>query len=121
MRVEMVMRGIFVVAIGAVVTVCQAAENRADYLREIQPILRERCFACHGAWKQKAGLRLDTVGGMLRGGDSGAVITRGDASKSILLDRVSAADVAERMPPEHEGDPLSVAQIALLRACHDVR
>jgi hypothetical protein len=112
----MITRGIFIVAIGAVATVCQAAENRVDYLEEIKPILRERCFACHGVWKQKAGLRLDTVEGMLRGGDSGAVITRGDASKNILLERVSAADVTERMPPEHEGDPLSVAQIALLRA-----
>ena len=112
----MITRGSFIVAIAVLATVWQAAENRVDYLREIQPTLRERCFACHGGWKQKAGLRRDTVEGMLRGGDSGPAITRGNASTSILLDRVSAADVAERMPPEHEGNPLSVAEIARLRS-----
>ena len=112
----MITRGSFIVTFAVLVTACQAAENQVDYLREIQPILRERCFACHGGWKQKAGLRLDTVEGIIRGGDSGPAITRGNASTSILLDRVSAADVAERMPPEHEGNPLSVAEIARLRA-----
>ena len=32
-----------------------------DYAREVKPLLKERCYSCHGALKQKAGLRLDTV------------------------------------------------------------
>ena len=31
-----------------------------DYAKDIKPLLKERCYACHGALKQKAGLRLDT-------------------------------------------------------------
>ena len=32
-----------------------------DYVREVKPILARRCYACHGALKQKSELRLDTV------------------------------------------------------------
>jgi len=97
------------------ISVSRAAEDRVDYPTQIKPILRERCYACHGALRQKSGLRLDTVGFVLRGGRSGAVVTPGDASKSLLLHRVSATDAAERMPPEHDGEPLSSEQIALLQ------
>ena len=31
-----------------------------DYARQVKPILKQRCYACHAALKQKAGLRLDT-------------------------------------------------------------
>jgi hypothetical protein len=85
-----------------------------DYSRDIKPILKERCFACHGALKQEAELRLDTAALISKGGDSGPAIKAGDAADSLLLARVSADDEAERMPPE--GMPLSTAQIALLRA-----
>ena len=40
------------------------AAEPVDYLRDIKPILRERCYACHGALKQKAKLRLDTAAGL---------------------------------------------------------
>ncbi len=92
----------------------RAAE--VDYLKHVKPILRERCFSCHGALKQKGGLRLDTAMSILEGGDTGPVVTPGDAAASLLLERVTATDIAERMPPEHEGEPLSPEQVGLLRA-----
>jgi hypothetical protein len=98
-----------------VASVCLAADADVDYLKQIKPLLRERCFGCHGALKQRGGLRLDTVGLIIRGGDSGAVITPDDPSNSTLLERVAATDASERMPPEHEGDPLSPEQVKLLR------
>ena len=85
------------------------------YLVRIKPLLRSRCYSCHGSLKQKAGLRVDTVGLMLRGGDSGPAVVKGAAGESLLLERVSAGDAAERMPPEHEGQPLTAEQVALLR------
>lgn len=91
----------------------RTADDRVDYLKQIRPILRERCIACHGALKQKAGLRLDTAALAIKGGDSGAAIEPGDADASLLLARVSATDDAERMPPE--GEPLKPEQIAALR------
>ena len=106
-----------VVAFGANLpaSACPASDDTVDYLRQIKPILRERCFACHGALKQEGDLRLDTFNLMIRGGDSGAAILPGDPSESILLQRVTATDVDERMPPENEGDPLSAKQVKLIR------
>ncbi len=91
------------------------AKEPVDYQQQVKPMLRQRCFACHAALKQEAGLRLDTVASMLGGGDSGAVIVRGKPDKSLILKRITAMEIAERMPPEHEGEPLGAAQIKLLR------
>jgi len=89
------------------------AADPVDYAREIKPILKERCYACHGALKQKAKLRLDTVRRMTAGGTSGPAVAPGDAG-SLLLERVTDADESSRMPPE--GKPLTSQQIALLKA-----
>ena len=90
-----------------------------DYLGEIRPLFRERCFACHGALKQKGGLRLDTVERMRRGGDSGPAFVARDASASALVQRIEARDAGERMPPEHEGELFSPEQISRVRAWID--
>lgn len=90
-----------------------SGEDRVDYLRQVKPLLAEKCYSCHGARKQKAGLRLDTAVAAKRGGESGAAIAPGDAEGSELIRRVTSGDDAERMPPE--GKPLKPEQVALLR------
>lgn len=91
-----------------------ALADVTHYERDIKPLLKARCYACHGALKQEAGLRLDTGSSIRRGGDSGAAVMAGQPDESRLLERVSANEATERMPPE--GEPLSAAQIELLRA-----
>jgi hypothetical protein len=87
--------------------------SAADYESEIKPILKSRCYACHGALKQEAGLRLDTAQLIRTGGDSGPALQPGHPESSLLLHKISAADPTVRMPPE--GEPLTAAQIALLQ------
>ncbi|MGD9855937.1 MAG: PSD1 and planctomycete cytochrome C domain-containing protein [Planctomycetaceae bacterium] len=89
------------------------ADDTVDYTRDIKPILRERCYACHGVLKSESGLRLDTAAFALAGGDSGPVIVPEDAELSLVLARITAEDLSERMPPE--GEPLTPAQITLIR------
>ncbi|MDA1052739.1 MAG: PSD1 and planctomycete cytochrome C domain-containing protein [Planctomycetota bacterium] len=91
----------------------RATAADVDYLREVKPILHERCFACHGALKQEGGLRLDTGSQIRQGGDSGAAIEPGKSSESLLVARVAAESADERMPPE--GKPLTPDQIELLK------
>ncbi|MFN0053543.1 MAG: PSD1 and planctomycete cytochrome C domain-containing protein [Planctomycetales bacterium] len=91
-----------------------AAAEPVDYLREIKPILKARCFACHGALKQQSGLRLDAGTLIRQGGDSGAVVVPGKPDESLLLERVAAEGASERMPPE--GEPLKPEQIEQLKA-----
>ncbi|MEQ9410970.1 MAG: DUF1553 domain-containing protein [Fuerstiella sp.] len=85
-----------------------------DYERDIKPLLHQKCAACHGALKQEAGLRLDAASLIRQGGDSGAAIMVGDAAGSLLVHRVTAEDVDERMPPEGEGEKLTPEQLQLL-------
>ena len=86
-----------------------------DYLREVKPILAAHCYTCHGAIKQKGGLRLDTVGLMTEGGDHGATLIPGKAGDSLLLKHVLGEKGFKRMPPEHDGEALKPAQVAVLR------
>jgi hypothetical protein len=88
--------------------------DNVNYERDVKPVLNARCYACHGALKQEAGLRLDTGVLIRQGGDSGAAISDGQIDDSLLIHRVSAKEPGERMPPE--GEPLSAEQIEMLRA-----
>jgi mono/diheme cytochrome c family protein len=81
-----------------------------DYRKQIQPVLRERCYACHGALRQNAKLRVDSGAAMIAKG----VIAPGKPDASELLARISSKDEETRMPPE--GLPLKPEQIALIKA-----
>jgi hypothetical protein len=89
------------------------AGDPIDYVRDVKPLLKARCYSCHGALKQKAQLRLDTAALLLKGGKHGPAARPGDAAASRIVERVSATDETERMPPE--GAPLTEKQVALLR------
>ena len=89
-----------------------------DYSRDVKPVLSKRCYACHGALKQKAGLRLDTAALMKKGGDSGPAIEPGSSEDSLVISAVTGSE-GWRMPPESEGAPLSADEIALLKAWID--
>ncbi len=85
----------------------------ADYLHDVKPVLKARCYACHGALKQKAGLRLDTAAMIRQGSKEGPIVISGDAPNSRLFHRISATSKDERMPPE--GEALKPAQVAAIR------
>ena len=94
---------------------CATRDDNIDlYLSSVKPLFQSRCFACHGVLKQEANLRLDTVASMLAGGDNGEAIQPNNATKSLLVQRVSAKEDSMRMPPE--GEPLLPAQIDAIKA-----
>jgi hypothetical protein len=96
-----------------------AAAPPVDYARQVKPILAARCTSCHGAVRQKAGLRLDTAQLIRRGGEHGPAIEQRKSSESLLIKRVTGAEGWDRMPPESEGDSLADAEVAVLRAWID--
>lgn len=91
-----------------------AADQSVNYVRDVQPILRAKCYRCHGAAKQEGGLRLDTAPLARRGGDSGSAIDTKEVAASLLIKRVTATAESDRMPPD--GTPLSAQEIDLLRS-----
>lgn len=88
----------------------QAAESSA-FEKHIRPLLVEKCQSCHGAGKQKAGLRLDSRAGWQAGGESGPAIMPGQPDKSLLIQAVRGADGVKLMPPDGK---LTDREIALL-------
>ncbi len=103
------------VVVGFIVS--SAAFAQVDFVRDVEPILHERCYICHGESMQMNGLRLDRKDAALKGGYSGPIITPGDSSASKLIQRVSSGKEGFRMPPA--GDPLSGSQVAALKAWID--
>ena len=89
-----------------------------DFARDIQPILSEYCFQCHGpsTSSRKGGLRLDVQEGALGAGKSGKMaIVPGKAEQSELIRRLGSADPEEVMPPPETGKKPSAEQVKLLR------
>src|SRR6478672_5628794 len=72
------------------------APAKADYERDVRPVLEHHCYKCHGPEKQQGGVRLDNRVSQLRPADSGSrPIVPGKASESELIRRVEATDSSE--------------------------
>ena len=95
-----------------------AQTTEVDFQRDIEPVFRQHCAACHGEAVQSGGLRLDNPGDALRGGYSGVAIKAGDGSGSRLVKMlVRPASEGPSMPLG--GDRLSSEQIAVVTAWID--
>ena len=90
--------------------------RRIDYEKDVQPILAQKCYSCHGEEVQQSGLRLDRRQAAFRGGDYGPVIIPGKSAESKLIRRVVNGDGGLQMPPT---GPLSDEEIGILRAWID--
>jgi hypothetical protein len=86
-----------------------------DFSREVQPILADFCYKCHGpdAKARKADLRLDTREVALR--KDNPVIVPGNAAKSDLFGRIRGDDPEHIMPPAKSKRRLTPQQIDILR------
>jgi hypothetical protein len=127
--------GCFLVAVGAL-----AADNdKVDpklfpppstkqgvtYAADIQPIFAKSCYPCHSAKapKLKGKLHLDSLDGVLKGGEDGVVLVKGDSAKSVMVAQLChQGDPDDYMPPPDNKDkiePLTKEQIGLIRAWID--
>jgi hypothetical protein len=86
-----------------------SADPESFFELTIRPVLAGTCFKCHGEKKTSGGLRVDSRGALLKGGDSGPAVVPGDPSRSLLIAvlRHSAGDI--KMPP---GRKLAEAALA---------
>jgi mono/diheme cytochrome c family protein len=94
-----------------------AAKVEVDFVRDIEPIFKRQCQACHGSAQQMSGLRLDDSAKALRRGYSGVVILPGSSARSRLIHLVADTEEKVVMPPG--GKRLSAEQVGLLRAWID--
>lgn len=72
--------------------ICSAAEGASVsgkqlefFEKKVRPVLVSHCYECHGPKKQKSKLRVDSLGGLLKGGERGPAIKRGNGKESLLI------------------------------------
>ena len=86
------------------------------YAQHIDAVFEAKCVACHGGGTQKAGLRLDSYGNVMRGGKDGAVIVLGTPEASLLLARVTLAPSDPHFMPAEGRTPLTPDEVSTIRA-----
>ena len=70
---------------------------------------------CHGPQKPKSHFRLDSRESALKGGEGGVDIIPGNSAESPLIRYVARLVEDVEMPPPGKGEPLTPAQVGLLR------
>jgi WD40 repeat protein len=89
------------------------AGEPVSFLRDVAPILRENCLACHNAQKHKGNLRMTSYKLLMQGGDRGEAVVAGKPEESSLYMLVSGME-EPRMPPKDAGGPLSAEKARVL-------
>jgi uncharacterized membrane protein/mono/diheme cytochrome c family protein len=86
----------------------------ADLNLEVRSIFAHNCYKCHSSAKVKGELRLDKREFVMKGGESGDVISAGHPEESEMIRRLLLPrDDEESMPPK--GKTLSEKEIATLQ------
>ena len=82
----------------------------------IQPIFEKHCLLCHkNRLFAQAGLRLNSIKSILKGGDSGPSVVVGDPENSLLVKLITLSKGEERKMPPEDRDPLSSDEILLIK------
>ena len=69
------------------------------YSKDVKPMLDASCTRCHSGDRPKAGLKLDTLEGVLHGSKEGKILVTGDSKKSQIVVAAARIDPESAMPP----------------------
>jgi ankyrin repeat protein len=91
------------------------SEQRIDFARDVQPLLRANCYGCHSATLANGNFRLDRRRDSMpnRVGANGARIVPGNSEASRLYVRVSGSQGGLQMPPTGALPPQEIRTIKL--------
>jgi len=102
-----------------------STKTGVTFVTDIKPIFDASCVKCHSGDKAKAGLHLDSLEGVLKGGKNGKdkILTAGDSANSPVVKMVAhIGDQDGWMPPAKNRaniGPLTSDQVGLVRAWID--
>lgn len=104
----------------------KSEEQPVTYATEIKPILDATCAKCHNAEKAKAGVRMDSLEGVLTGTKKRKLVEPGKSTESRLVRLVESIAAAANDPDgktkamHKKGvKPLTPEQIILLKSWID--
>ena len=70
------------------------------FSKTIKPILKKHCFECHEGFMSEAGLKLDSIEDIRKGGRNGAGIIPGDPGKGTIMMSILPSETGPAtMPP----------------------
>jgi mono/diheme cytochrome c family protein len=88
-----------------------AADNAAFFESRVRPVFVQRCHDCHSGDAVESGLRVDSLAGLLKGGERGPAVVQGQPDKSLLVLAINHADRLH-MPPKTKIPRDEIAAIA---------
>jgi mono/diheme cytochrome c family protein len=97
--------------VGPAIAAEPSAEHLAFFEKNVRPVLVTQCADCHGPDDAQSKLRVDSLAGLLAGGERGPAIVPGRPSESLLLSAVKHEDVLQ-MPPKQKLSAKQIADIA---------
>lgn len=95
----------------------EETKQTVDFIRQIRPILSDRCFSCHGPDEsfREADLRLDVPDEVFVDRGGYAAVVPADLEASEVWLRIETTDDDLRMPPPSFGDALNAEEKELVR------
>ena len=107
---------VFVSVLAITIDIGSALGEQTKFSRDVQPILKRHCLACHGGVKRASGLSFLSREATLAPAESGDVpIVPNHPEKSQVITRITSNDVSVRMPPPDHGAALTSQEIDTLR------
>jgi ankyrin repeat protein len=100
----------------ATLTIAPVLGSEIVFARDVKPILRRRCYECHGPQQQMGTLRLDQKERAMVAGQGEPAIVPGNSTQSMLYRRISGARLGPQMPLT---GPLTGVEIATIKAWID--
>lgn len=92
-------------------------EGPVDFEKEVLPILRRNCIACHNSSKAESDLNLETPQSILKGGVEGPAVTPGKSDESLIL-MLASRQRESYMPPDGNSagaKPLTPEELGLIK------
>jgi hypothetical protein len=105
----LVMVAVAAVMGAASAVIAEEGKPTVDFAHDVLPILKEHCFECHGGHRHEGDFSINTREAIV---DSSFAVP-GDADASYLIEMITTADDAVRMPKDKP--PLSEATVQKLR------
>ncbi len=99
--------------LASVVPSAYSQEAKISFIRDVAPILKENCFACHDAKRKKGKLDMTTFESFRKGGTKDDPVTAGKPRESLIIDVLTSTG-PEHMPPKENGDPLTKQQVTII-------
>lgn len=97
--------------------VADAQSDIVRFDRDINPILSDRCFHCHGPDPEhrEADLRFDQKEAAFAERDGHAALVAGNLEKSAVWERIISNDEFTKMPPPESNKKLTAKEIDLIK------